>query len=78
MNKRWHGSKDGVSYAVHLDGIKYDYFANAGSPEKPGGGSLLPRHFFKQRWQKLFSEVFNKENFDGMENIQVKSSGCIK
>ena len=63
MNPKWRGCKDGVRYSAHLDGIKFEYFANTGNKETSGGGSLLPRHFFKPRWQALFKEVFGKRVF---------------
>ncbi len=66
MKKRWHGSKDQVTYSAELNGIKFEYFGNAGDKETSGGGSLLPRHFFKPRWQEFFKEVFSQKDFDNI------------
>jgi hypothetical protein len=63
MKKFWRGEKDGVKYQAELKGIKFEYSASTGNKETSGGGSLLPRHFFKPRWQKHFKEVFSAEDF---------------
>ena len=64
MQTKWRGFKDGVSYSANLNGIKFEYFANTGNKETSGGGSLLPRHFFKPKWQSFFREVFGEQVFD--------------
>lgn len=64
MKKEWRGSKGQVTYSAQLNGIKFEYSVNTGDKETSGGGSLLPRHFFKPRWEDLFREVFSQKDFD--------------
>lgn len=63
MKKYWRGTRGGVKYQAQLKGIKFEYSADTGDKESSGGGSLLPRHFFKPRWQNHFREVFSEEDF---------------
>jgi hypothetical protein len=68
MKKIWHGSKDLVTYSAKLNGIKFEYFVDTGNKETSGGGNLLPRHFFKPKWQGFFKDVFSQKDFDNICN----------
>jgi hypothetical protein len=66
VNYKWKGSRDGQEiYSAYIDGIKFcwSYDSGTGNPEKAGSGSLLVRHFFKERHQNNFREVFGEDQF---------------
>ena len=39
------------------------YDSGTGNPEKTGGGELLARHFFKQKHQERFKNVFGEKQY---------------
>lgn len=63
MKKIWHGCNNGVKISAKLNGIKFEYFADTGDKETSGGGILLPRHFFKPKWQAYFKACFSEIDF---------------
>jgi hypothetical protein len=60
----WRASQNGANYLAELKGIKLHYSKSTGNRETSGVGSLLPRHFFKPRWQRYFKEIFSQKDFD--------------